>query len=47
MKRNKNTNSFKRNGMTDTEREIIQSRAGLEIKDGQVDDDFDDFEDFN
>ncbi len=36
MKRNKNTNSFKRNGMTNTEREIIQSRAGLETKDGQV-----------
>ena len=36
MKRNKNTNSFKRNGMTDTEREIIQSRAGLETKDGKV-----------
>ena len=36
MKKNKGTNSFKRNSMTQSDREIIQSRAGLQTKDGKV-----------
>ena len=36
MKRNKGTNSSSRNSLTNSEREIIQSRAGLEVKGGKV-----------
>lgn len=36
MKKNKGTNSLKRHSVTKSEREIIQSRAGLEINNGKV-----------
>ena len=36
MKKNKGTNSLNKNSITKSDRDVIQSRAGLEIKNGRV-----------